>query len=173
MRAVAIAQSKRAKSGLAGEDMAESLNAACARAGVAWLTKVPTAVKVTRSNGVKVLSGFFEQRAICDYVGVLAGGQFVAVEVKRCAVELSKRTRKPLPCALSIARVEEHQRAYLDTVQRAGGLPLLLVLHGTIAAYAVPWSTMPLGVSVLRGESLEKWRVGREPYLAPFVGRVE
>lgn len=166
-------QSLRAKHGNETEAFVATLNEACARAGVAWLDKVPTNMRVVGRSGAMVRA-VFAQKAIADFVGVLRGGRAVAVEVKRVEVTISKRSHAPLPPSLSLSRVEPHQRDYLDRVDAAGGLALLLVVHGPLAAYAVPWAearaVLANGGATLSGVFLETWRVRTgEAYLERFV----
>ncbi len=172
------AQSKRAKSGNKGEDLVGDLNAACKAANIAWLWKVPTAVTVLATRGHKV-TGIFAKKAIVDFVGFTAGGRAIGVEVKKDAVELSKRDGQPLPCSLSLSRIEPQQRDYLTMLTATGGLALVLVVHGNLCVYAVPWSAVRAAellsedvgkpLATFRGPDLEKWRVGPRPYLERFV----
>ena len=167
-------QSLRAKHGNETERFVETLNHLCELRGIARLRKVPTEMRVVGRQGPRVVA-IYAKKAGVDYVGRFIGsGRFVGVEVKRVDVSISKRTGAPLPPHLDLARVEDHQRAELDAIAADGGLALLLVVHGPLAAYAVPWAearrVRDNGGGVLSGVFLERWRVrAGVPYLEPFT----
>ena len=101
-----------------------------------------------------------------DYQGVLRGGRAVAVEAK-------SRDRR-----LALSDVAAHQRADLESVERLGGLALLVVeLRVASSIYVVPWGRVgwrrmragAADVSVGPDE-LALWRWTGGLYLAPWGG---
>jgi recombination protein U len=161
-------QSARSASGARGEDVVASLNAQCLAAGIARVRKLPTPMRVVGridQRGQTRLLCVYSAKSGVDFVGVmLADGRAVAVEAKRC-------TDRRFP----LARLEDHQRDELAAVHAAGGVAVVLVIHGPKRhAYALPW--MLVARAVERGEksltvgAMEPYRVlAGTPYLRRWV----
>ena len=72
----------------AGEAFEQELSAAFALAsarGVAWITKRPTPVAITRVSAGGVVTGKLTGSPGVDYVGALLGGRSIFLEAKRCS----------------------------------------------------------------------------------------
>jgi hypothetical protein len=135
---------KRSEQRAAGEAFERELANAfvfAATAGIAWITKRPTPVLITRkSNGV--ITGRLTGSPGVDYVGALRGGRSIFLEAKRC----SEGT-------LSLDRIEQPQWDEMARVGPLGAARVLIVrwqpptdkgralLGGrAVAICVVPWS---------------------------------
>jgi penicillin-binding protein-related factor A (putative recombinase) len=169
-RRTSASQSSRSRNGNKGENEANALHMRCQLAGVAVVTKVASNLKVVGNLGGGFVKAAMVKKSVVDFMGfMLVGGRVVAVEAK---YEEPKRAVKTTwrPCSLSMSRVEPHQRAMLDSVLKAGGVAVLLVVHGSLAQYAVPWAEARLVEGTLRDEALERHKVGmREAYLGRWL----
>lgn len=83
--------------------------------GVALINKRPTPVKVIKSRGTRVLTGFFEAKSTVDYDGVY-NGKAIYFEAKT-----TKLPRFPLDM------LHDHQAKYLDQVEKQGAISFLIV----------------------------------------------
>ena len=111
----AIAGSRAKANGDAGEEIVAQARAYAFRAGAFRIDRVPTPSKPI-GNGRWVP----DEKSTVDGVGFVLDGSagFIAEEVK--AVD------EPGPFYLS--RVEDHQKAFLDAVDRAGGIAMVTVV---------------------------------------------
>ncbi len=107
----------------------------------AIVNKRPTPVKVMKSKGTRVLSGYFEAKSTVDYDGVY-NGRAIYFEAKS-----TKDVRFPLK------NIHQHQMDYMEKVDKAGALcfflieckvmnTVFLVLYSTIKLY---WENSKLG----------------------------
>jgi penicillin-binding protein-related factor A (putative recombinase) len=164
-------QRARQKSGEDTEARVASLNAACVRAGLAVrIDKIPTPYRrVGRGARGGQFIGVPTERSTVDYVGQLAGGRALWMEVKRC-------TGTSLP----FARIETHQRTALQQAHDGGGLALVLVLFGAALATAtvcvVPWRDLAARIAAgsrksLSADELRRWSIapGALYLTAPWV----
>lgn len=99
------------------ETALDAQHAAYARAGLAYIARVPTPMRVLGAVSGGVCRAAFAARSTVDYLGTMRGGRAVALELKARA---GKR--------LAAADLPEHQWAALRAVQRLGGLALVLVI---------------------------------------------
>ena len=113
-----------------------------ARAGLAWITKRPTPVRVTSVRGGRV-TGFFERSPGVDYCGTLRGGRAVYLEVKSCARG-----------TLSLDVLEREQREELARVAALGAVAAVVVRwrpptargRAAIGGREVAWCVVPWSV---------------------------
>jgi len=112
----------------------------------------------------------FAAKSIVDFLGFLMDGtgRVVAIEVKTTAEGE----------ALALARVDEHQREYLDTVLSAGGIALLAAVFGEpvgnmllrLRTYVVPWADVCARTRVTEGQLLAAGCLtGPEDFLLPYL----
>lgn len=79
------ARSRQARTGTATEELLQyAINAAQA-AGVAYVTKRATPVRITSVDAEGRVVGYLDRSPGVDYHGVLKGGRAVFFEVKRCS----------------------------------------------------------------------------------------
>lgn len=116
------------------------------RNGRQWEASVFAALDALQAEGTLATWGHFGARAVkregawqmrgrapCDVMGTLRGGRTLVAEVKR-----GSRVVLAGPAPARVARVEEHQRAQLEAVHRAGGVAALVVrVRGVVAV--IPW----------------------------------
>lgn len=105
-----------ANRGMAFESLLDFTNDLYDRNGRAVINKRPTPIKVTRSKGRKVLSGFFEKKSTVDYDGV-TNGRAIAFEAK----SVKNQTR------FDLSNLDEHQFNFLEKYHCSGGIAFLLV----------------------------------------------
>jgi len=160
-----VSQARRRAAGDSAEARADALHKVCELAGVAYVRRVASNVRIVRNRrSGGTLGAVFTGKSTVDCWGMLLatdkdGARPVAVEIKSCA---SGR--------LDLSILPQHQRDELARVERGGGLALLLVV-GREAIWAVPWYEVNgwLGVGKATAGPLElgQWLVtpGR-PYLA-------
>lgn len=164
-----LAASRRAHAGNATEAFVEGMSAACERAGLCSIWRVGTPMKIMgpahRGRGVRAL---LTGQSCVDYLGVMAGGRALAVEVKGVAPSAK-------PWKLSIRDVKPQQQACLDAVHREGGVAVLLVVVGVppaCAVYPLPWGAVraleAAGVRTLKGDLVAGYQ-GGGLYLAGFA----
>ena len=155
----ASARGKRAvNNGRGAEKYIATLNAACYRAGLARLRKVPT--PTAGPNGKMR----YIAKSGVDFLGMaLRSGRHVAIEVKEI-----------MTGRLPLEMLEPHQREELADVWLHGGIALLVVVHGRRKDVCViPWPEVRDRIE--DGDaSIDAlvWRVANEErgqYLARFV----
>ncbi|MFC0854385.1 Holliday junction resolvase RecU [Halalkalibacter oceani] len=83
--------------------------------GIALINKRPTPVKVLKSRGTKITSGYYEEKSTVDYDGVYKG---------RAIMFEAKSTKRP---HFPLSMVTAHQVDYLDRAHRNGAIAFLLV----------------------------------------------
>lgn len=108
-----------------GERAEDQVLAACARylaEGQAWIVKRPTPIRPLASPGPGGrFPAVFEAKAGCDFVGVLAGGRAVLVELKTSSGPSLPLARHGKPV------LGPAQAAELEAVHQLGGLAAVLV----------------------------------------------
>ncbi|NMH83289.1 Holliday junction resolvase RecU [Bacillus coagulans] len=83
---------------------------------IAIINKRPTPVKVLKSKGTKVLSGYFEEKSTVDYDGVYRGRP-IYFEAK--SVQTVTR--------FDLSNLHQHQYEYLNLVDQNGALAFVLI----------------------------------------------
>lgn len=168
----ARSQSHRAHAGAEAERYFDRLNDVCARAGVAHVHRVSSHTKILRTLGRGRVEAILTSASVVDAMGWMADGRAVAIEVKHVGVE---RLQSGAEAAwrLALSRIEPHQLAMLAACDAAGGLALVVVIHGP-DVYAVPWSAVhaavQAGAASLSRDDLAPHRCDpREPYLRRFL----
>jgi len=170
------AQHDRAHVGGEAEKLADELHKACALAGVAWVERVCSNVKITKYLGHGRVEGVLTGNSVVDAMGWMADGRAVALEIKHLAVEYLK-DRSEAAWRLPLSRIEDHQRTMLARCHLAGGVALVLVVHGG-RAYAVPWPVVDEALragkaSLLEDEIKPHLCPPGRPYLARWITRGE
>ncbi|MEN2468212.1 Holliday junction resolvase RecU [Ornithinibacillus sp. JPR2-1] len=107
-----ITQGRR---GMAFENVLNYTNQLYSNQGRALINKRPTPVKVLKSKGTRVLSGFFEEKSTVDYDGIYKG--------KAITFEAKSTEKKSLPLDM----VSNHQVNYLNQAEEQGGISFLIV----------------------------------------------
>lgn len=107
----------RANRGRALERLIEVSNAAYRRQGRAVVHKIPTAWLPLRDGRGRIVSAKVEQKAVVDFLGVLAGGRAVAFDAK----QNREATRFPLDGRWG------HEVEFIRDVMAAGGIGFLIV----------------------------------------------
>jgi recombination protein U len=102
--------------GMSLEHLINLANAAYRNRNMAVIVKNPTPVKVVQSKGSRVLSGFFEEKAMLDYSGVYKG-RAIYFDAK----QTREKTRFPLD------NIHEHQVEHLRACGRQGAVTFLIV----------------------------------------------
>lgn len=83
---------------------------------IAVINKRATPVKVLKSKGTKILSGFYEEKSTVDYDGVYRG-RSIFFEAK------SVQT----PTRFDLNNIHPHQFEYLVSVERQGAISFVLI----------------------------------------------
>lgn len=166
------AQRHRAKVGASTEEHVDALNAACARAGLAWVHRVSSHVRITRNLGGARVEGVLVRKSVVDLMGHTADGRAIAADVKHVSTGHLADGREAA-WRLPLDRIEEHQRAMLECCHRAGGVAFVLVVHGG-HAYPVPWpvvaDAIAKGAASLGQDVIEPHRADpRRAYLATLL----
>lgn len=111
-----------------------------------WGHYGPQSKRVRRGGAlVTVTTG----TAPCDVMGTLRGGRTLVAEVKRGSRVVLAGAAKTRD-----ARVEEHQRAQLEAVHRAGGVAALVVCVRDVVA-VIPWGDVREAVEL---RDVTRWR---------------
>ncbi len=117
--------------GMAFEHLLNIVNKQYDNKGIAIINKRPTPVKVLRSKGTRVLSGFYEGKSTVDYDGIYQG-RAIAFEAK------SVGERR-----FDLKNVQAHQLAYLEKVAKNGAIAFFLVeIRPEQRVYYVPLQMM-------------------------------
>ncbi len=117
--------------GMAFEHLLNIVNKQYDNKGIAIINKRPTPVKVLKSKGTRVLSGFYEGKSTVDYDGIYEG-KAIAFEAKSVG-----ETR------FDLKNVQDHQLAYLEKVARNGAVAFFLVeIRALNRVYYVPLQMM-------------------------------
>ncbi|WP_242243687.1 Holliday junction resolvase RecU [Bacillus cereus group sp. BfR-BA-01309] len=102
--------------GMAFEKLINLSNEMYQRKGVALINKRATPVKVLKSAGGRVLSGFYEAKSTVDYDGVYKG-RAVAFEAK----STQSLTR------FDLSNIAQHQLDYLEKAEKMGAVCFFLI----------------------------------------------
>lgn len=117
--------------GMAFEQLLNIVNKQYSNKGIALINKRPTPVKVLKSKGTRVLSGFYESKSTVDYDGVYEG-RAIAFEAK--SVDAKR---------FDLKNVQAHQLAYLEKAARNGAITFFLIeIRPQQAVYYVPLEMM-------------------------------
>ncbi|MGM0806496.1 MAG: Holliday junction resolvase RecU [Bacillota bacterium] len=117
--------------GMAFEMMLNLINQMYAKQKVALINKRPTPVKVLKSKGTKVISGFYETQSTVDYDGVYRG-HAIAFEAKSVGID-----------RFDLKNLHQHQFDYLEKVENMGGISFVLIeFRTTKQIFFVPFSTI-------------------------------
>ncbi len=143
--------------GMGLEKRANAANLAYRKTKKALILKVPVPILYTRK-------GLVAQTSTVDYVGIVDGGTFLAMDAKEC----KSKTSFPLN------NIKQHQLVYLQFVESLGGIAFFLIhfteLHKDLA-YKTPlslvekyWST-GIRKSIPIGDFKEEWLVPIDDFL--------
>ncbi|PER24625.1 Holliday junction resolvase RecU [Bacillus cereus] len=102
--------------GMAFEKLINLSNEMYQREGVALINKRPTPVKVLKSKGGRVLSGYYEAKSTVDYDGVYKG-RAIAFE--------AKSTENPT--RFDLKNIAQHQLDYLEKAEQMGAICFFLI----------------------------------------------
>ncbi|PGA33311.1 Holliday junction resolvase RecU [Bacillus toyonensis] len=102
--------------GMAFEKLINLSNEMYQREGVALINKRATPVKVIKSKGSQVISGFYEAKSTVDYDGVYKG-RAVAFEAK----STQSLTR------FDLSNIAQHQLDYLEKAEKMGAICFFLI----------------------------------------------
>lgn len=103
------------KRGQAFEYTLDYTNQVYKNKGIALINKRPTPVRVLKSRGAKVITGFYEAKSTVDYDGIYQG--------KAITFEAKTTKNKSFPLSM----VADHQIKYLDQAERQGATSFLIV----------------------------------------------
>jgi recombination protein U len=103
------------KRGMAFEERLNATNKLYQTRKIALINKRPTPIKVIKSQGTKVLSGFFESKSTVDYDGIYKGRPIV-FEAKSVSVD-----------RFDLSNLHVHQLNYLEEADRQGALSFVLI----------------------------------------------
>ena len=101
--------------GMAFEQIINLVNNQYNVRGKALINKRPTPVKVLKSKGTKVLSGYFEEKSTVDYDGVY-DHKSIAFEAKSVG---EKR--------FDLKNIADHQLEYLQKAEKHGAISFFLI----------------------------------------------
>jgi len=101
--------------GMAFEQIINLSNFQYKISGKALINKRPTPVKVLKSKGAKVLSGYFEEKSTVDYDGVYDHNS-IAFEAKSVG---EKR--------FDLKNIADHQLKYLQMAEKHGAISFFLI----------------------------------------------
>lgn len=114
--------------GMAFESFISASNRSYERNGVALINKRATPVKVEKSKGSKVLSGYFESKSTVDYDGIYKGKSIV-FEAKSTAKE----------SRFDLSMIAGHQLEYMQKAEEHGAIAFFLIEFRTEGAvFVVP-----------------------------------
>lgn len=102
------------KRGQVFENLINITNKIYINQGRAIINKRPTPVKVLKSKGTRVLSGFYEEKSTVDYDGLYKGRAIV--------FEAKSTKQKSLPLSI----IADHQIKYLDAAEKQGAISFLI-----------------------------------------------
>ncbi|PEP96783.1 Holliday junction resolvase RecU [Bacillus wiedmannii] len=118
--------------GMAFEKLINLSNEMYQREGVALINKRATPVKVLKSAGGRVLSGYYEAKSTVDYDGVYKG-RAIAFE--------AKSTENPT--RLDLKNIAQHQLDYLEKAEKMGAICFFLIeFSKDKSVFAVPLSVI-------------------------------
>lgn len=102
------------KRGQTFENLINYTNRIYNQQGRAVINKRPTPVKVLKSKGTRITSGFYESKSTVDYDGVYNG--------KAVVFEAKSTKEKRLPLSI----IPDHQIEYLDRMEKQGAISFLM-----------------------------------------------
>ncbi|MFU2033183.1 Holliday junction resolvase RecU [Bacillus wiedmannii] len=118
--------------GMAFEKLINLSNEMYQRGGVALINKRATPVKVLKSAGGRVLSGYYEAKSTVDYDGVYKG-RAIAFE--------AKSTENPT--RFDLKNIAQHQLDYLEKAEKMGAICFFLIeFSKDKSVFAVPLSVI-------------------------------
>ena len=121
--------------GMSFENLINLANRQYKNKGIALIYKRPTPVKVLKSKGTRVLSGFYEAKSTVDYSGIYKGKP-IEFEAKSVS---GKR--------FDLKNVHKHQLGYLENAEQHGAVAFLLVeFRDTREVFYTPLSMVRLAV---------------------------
>jgi penicillin-binding protein-related factor A (putative recombinase) len=167
-------QHRRAAGGAAAERIVEQHLKACETTGLCVVRRVGTPMKVSGRGRAGVVSARLTGKSTVDYLGTLAGGRLLAIEVKSIAPKIGPDGRL-VPQRFPFSMIEDHQVEDLEAFCSAGGAAMVIVVHGP-DLYAVPWTAIcdekAAGGKSLSPAKLAPWRhrPGLGSILAHWVG---
>lgn len=140
LKTQSAAPRRRAKAGKLGEEPVQAQLEACRKAGLGCVFRVPNSWQVIANHGYKV-TAVPKERTGPDYIGVLASGRAIALEVKHISAERLKRGGLSA-IRFQLDHLEPHQLQDLEDFAKRGGLAFLCLVHGSLhlggAFYLVP-----------------------------------
>lgn len=147
------------KAGSHAEAIAESHFKLCRLAGVAHVYRVPNdwVVIGKTKQGDSIVKP--RRKSAPDYMGHLANGRNVMVEVKSACNDSA---------AWKFDTLQDHQKLALDRCHKAGGVALVLVV-GKLACYALPWPLVDAVTKKAKQIALSKLERFRIPANVPFL----
>ena len=113
------------KRGQAFENTLDYTNQIYSRQARCLIHKRPTPVKVLKSKGTRVLSGFFESKSTVDYDGIYKG-RAIVYEAKSTA---EKR--------FNLKLLHDHQIEYLQAAEKQGAISFLIVEMRAISSVLI------------------------------------
>ncbi|WFT76921.1 Holliday junction resolvase RecU [Halobacillus naozhouensis] len=117
--------------GMGLENLINLTNDTYNRKGLAVINKRPTPVKVMKSKGTKVLSGFYESKSTVDYDGVYQG--------RAICFEAKSTGEKRFP----LKNIHQHQLDYLYLAENVGALCFFLIEFRKLnQVFLVPFSVV-------------------------------
>lgn len=156
-----------AKGGLSAEAILQGMHDDHARAGIAYLHKVPTEYRVVRDLGGGLFNGRYCKKPGTDFRGVMLDGsnRGVWVECKREADSLGR---------FQLSEVRDAQVKMLDDAERVRDVTVLAVFFGPLvlpSLFAIPWWwTKARKERGFYAADVEEFRVARgELYLARWA----
>lgn len=159
----ALHQSERSRLGAEAERHLEKLNETMHAVGLATVYRVASNVKITRNLGGGLVEGRLAGKSVPDLMGYMnADGRAVVGEIKHVDVDRLKDGSEAA-WNLPLSRLEVHQRAALERCHRAGGVALVIVVHGG-RIYPVPWPTVERALLANQASLLAS---DIEPHLCP------
>lgn len=168
-----VAQGRAAQaSGATFEDWLDDQHAAALLAGLAELEHLHPPVQVEQRLPEGRFVGRWRGRSGADYRGTLRGGTALAVEAKSAG-----RGRLELVDDASerFDGLKAHQRRALERTLRMGGVALLVVRFvrqrrgcPVESTHAIPWDAI-CDMPSIGADDVDRWRVRRELYLAPWA----
>lgn len=108
---------RRPNDGMAFEGIIEDTNNYYKNNNMAYIRKIPTPVKVTKTKGGKIVSAFYESKSSLDFNGIIKEGKHIDFDTKDTQI----KTRFPFGNVLG------HQFEYMKEIDKYGGITFLLV----------------------------------------------
>ena len=140
LKVQSAAPRRRAKAGKLGEEPVQVQLEACRKAGIGCVFRVPNSWQVIAHRG-HVVTAVPKERTGPDYLGVLASGRAIALEVKHISAERLKRGGLS-SVRFQLDHLETHQLRDLEDFAKRGGLAFVCLVHGSLhlggSFYLVP-----------------------------------